>query len=121
MFSLLKRQRADDIPQQQWYADYVNELALLLNAPAQTESLLYNLQQVARGISLYVKTKKTKFMCFKQKGAISTLSGKTLILEKQFTYLGRSISSTESNVNIRLAKVWTAILRLTILWKCKIR
>ena len=32
-------------------------------------------------------------------------------------YHSRTVSSTESDVNIRLAKVWTAISRLSIIWK----
>ena len=32
-------------------------------------------------------------------------------------YLGSSVSSTESNVNTRLAKPWTAIDKLLIIWK----
>ena len=35
----------------------------------------------------------------------------------QFTYLGHSISSTESDINTRIGKAWTAIVRLSILWK----
>ena len=35
----------------------------------------------------------------------------------QFIYLGINISSTENYVNICLAKVWTAIDRLSIIWK----
>ena len=51
-------------------------------------------------------------MCFEQKGAITTLSGKSLKLVEQFTYLGY-ISSTE-NVNIYLVKAQNAINRLMI-------
>ena len=34
----------------------------------------------------------------------------------QLTYLGSNISSTESDINIYLAKVWNAIDRLSIEW-----
>ena len=44
-------------------------------------------------------------MCFKQKGAISTSSGKPPKLVDYFPYLGSNISSTESDFNIYLAKV----------------
>ena len=50
---------------------------------------------------------KTECLCFKQKGAIST--GKPLKLVDQFTYLGSNISSTESDANIFLVKVWNTI------------
>ena len=38
------------------------------------------------------------------------------ILDK-FTYLGRSISSTEKDIDMRLTKAWMAIDRLSIIWK----
>ena len=34
-----------------------------------------------------------------------------------FTYLSNNISSTESDVNIRIAKAWTAIDRLFTVYK----
>ena len=49
--------------------------------------------------------------------AISTLSGRPLIFVDQFIYFGSNITSTESDVNIILAKAWNAINRLSIIWK----
>ena len=46
-------------------------------------------------------------MYFKQDGAISKWNCKLLKLVDQITYLGSNISSTESNVNIYIGKVWT--------------
>ena len=56
-------------------------------------------------------------MCFNQKGDISTLDGFSLKLVDKFTYLGSSVSSTEKDINTRLTKAWTAIDRLSIIWK----
>ena len=58
--------------------DYTDDLALLLNTPSPTESLLDSLGQAARGIGLYVNQDKTEFMCLKQDGAICTLYGNPL-------------------------------------------
>ena len=38
-------------------------------------------------------------------------------LEDKLTYLGSSVSWTESDVNLRLANTWTAMDRLSIIWK----
>ena len=46
---------------------------IILNSPAQAESLLHNLEWAAGGIDLLVDTDKTECMCFNQKGNISTL------------------------------------------------
>ena len=56
-------------------------------------------------------------MCFNQTGDISTLNGWTLKLVDKFTYLGNSVSSTETDINTWLAKAWTAIDRLSVKWK----
>ena len=56
-------------------------------------------------------------MCFNQTGNISTLNGSSLKLVDKFIYLGSSVSSTEIDINTRLAKAWTAINRLSVIWK----
>ena len=56
-------------------------------------------------------------MCFNQTGDISTLDGSSLKLVDKFTYLGSSVSSTEKDIDTRLTKAWTAINRLSIIWK----
>ena len=54
---------------------------------------------------------------FKLKVAISIQSCKPLKLVYRFIYLGRNISSTESDMNIRQLLAWNAIDRLSIIWK----
>ena len=46
-----------------------------------------------------------------------TLDGNSLKLVDKFTYLGSSVSSTEKDIDTRLTKAWTAIDRLSIIWK----
>ena len=56
-------------------------------------------------------------MCFNQRGNISILNGSSLKLVDKFTYQGSSVSSTEADINTLLAKAWTAINRLSVIWK----
>ena len=56
-------------------------------------------------------------MCFNLEGAISTLNGDPLKLVDNFMYFGSSVPSPESDVSIHLAKVWTSIVRLSIMLK----
>ena len=56
-------------------------------------------------------------MCFNQTGDISTLERTSLKLVDKFTYLGSSVSSTEKDIDTRLTKAWTAINKLSIIWK----
>ena len=98
-------------------ADYADDIAILANTPDQAETLLHSLEWAAASIGLYVNAHKTEYMCYNQTGDISTLEGTPLKLVDKFTYLGSSVESTEKDVKTRLAKAWTAINRLSIIWK----
>ena len=58
-----------------------------------------------------------QYMCCNQTGNIATLDGASLKLVDIFTYLESSVSSTEKDIDTRLTKAWTAIDRLSIIWK----
>ena len=98
-------------------ADYADDIAILANTPNQAETLLHNLERAAAGIGLHVNAHKTEYMCCNQTGNISTLDGTLLKLVEKFTYLGSRDTSTEKDIDTRLTKVWTAIDRLSIIWK----
>ena len=82
-------------------ADYTDDKALLANASAQAETLLHSLERTAAGIGLHVNAHKTEYMCFNQTSDLSTLIGSPLELVDKFTYLGSSVSSTETDINTR--------------------
>ena len=90
--------------------------ALLTNTLTQAKSLLHSQEQAAGGIGFHVNADKTEYMCLNKKEDITTLNGIFLKLVDKFTYLGCSISSTESEINMRHGKSWT-IDRLSIIWK----
>ena len=90
-------------------ADYADDIALIANTLAQARYLLQNLEQAASCIGLHVNADKTE--CTYLRGDISTLKGNPLKLVDKFT------SSTKNDINIQLAKVWTAITRLSVIWK----
>ena len=60
--------------------NYVDDIALLANTPAQAESLLHSLEPAAVGIGIHVNADKTEFKCFNQRGDISTLNDGSLKL-----------------------------------------
>ena len=98
-------------------ADYADDIAILANTSNQAETLLHSLEWAAAGIGLYVNSHKMEYICYDQIGNISTLDGTPLKLVDKFTYLGSSIVSTEKDIDMRLMKAWTAINRLSIIWK----
>ena len=77
----------------------------------------YSVSSSGERIGLHVNAHKTEYMCYNQTGDISTLDGTSLKLVDKLTYLGSSISSTEKDIDTRLTKAWTAIDRLSIMWK----
>ena len=97
--------------------DYADDIALLANTPTQAESWQSSLEQAAGGIGLPINADKTEYMCFNQKGDISTLNGGSLKLVNKFMYHRSSISSTENDINMWQAKAWTAVDRLSTIWK----
>ena len=94
-----------------------DDLALLANTPNQADTLLHSLERAASGIGFHANAHKTEYMCYNQTGNIATLDGASLKLVDKFPYLGSSISSTEKDIDTRLTKAWTAIDRLSIIWK----
>ena len=98
-------------------ADYADDIAILANTPNQTETLLHSLERADAGIGRHVNAHKTECMFYNQTGDISTLDGTSLKLVDKFTYLGSSVSSTEKDIDTRLTKAWTAIVKLLIIWK----
>ena len=98
-------------------ADYADDIGILANTPNQAETQLHSLERTAAGIGLHVNAHKTEYMCYNQTGNITTLDRTPLKLVDKFTYRGSSISSTEKDTDTRLTKAWTAIDRLSIIWK----
>ena len=76
----------------------------LANTPTQAETQLHSLEQADAGIGLHVNTHKTEYICFNQRGNISTLNDSSLKLVDKFTYLGTRVSSTETDIDTRRAK-----------------
>ena len=66
------------------------------NRLVQAETQLHSQERDAAGICLPGNAHKTEYMCLNQTGDISTLGGS-------------SVSSTEKDIDTRLAKAWTAI------------
>ena len=92
----------------------------MADAPDQAETHLHSLERAAAGVGLHVKAHKIEYMCFNQTVDISTLNGSSLKLVDKFTYLGSSVSSTEKDINTRLAKAWTAIDSLSVTSKSEL-
>ena len=56
-------------------ADYADDIALLANTPAQAETLQHSLERAVANVGLHVYAEKMEYVCFNQRGDISTLNG----------------------------------------------
>ena len=101
-FKLTKERSRRFLAQTITDADYADDIAILANTPAEAESLLHSLERAAAGIGLHINAHKTEYMYFNQRGDFSTLNDRSLKLIDKIT---------------SLAKVWTAIDRLLVIWK----
>ena len=111
----LRKKRSRRYPAQKIMdMDYADDIVLLANTPTQAETLLHSLKRATTGIALHVNAHKTEYMCFNQRGEIFKLNGSSLKLVDKFTYLGSSVSSTETDINTHLAKAWEEINRISI-------
>ena len=99
--------------------DYNNyALSFLSYYISEAETLLHSLERTAAGIGLHDNAHKMEHMCYNQTADITTLDGPpALKLVDKFTYLGSSVSSTEKDIDTGLTMAWTAIDRLSVLWK----
>ena len=92
--------------------DYADDIATQANSPTHAEFQLHSLEN-----GLHVNAINTGYLYFNQRSNISTLKGGSLKLLDKFTYLRSSVSSTEKNINTRLAMAWATIHRQPVLWK----
>ena len=56
-------------------ADSADDIAIRSNSLAQAETLLHSLERVESVIGFHVNADKIEYMCFNQRGDISTLKG----------------------------------------------
>ena len=116
-FKLIKERSRKYPAQTIMDADYADDIVLPANTPTQAKSQRHSLEWATANIGLLINADKTKHMCFNQRGDISTLNGGPLKLVDKFTSLRSSASSTKTDINTWLAKAWTAIDRLSVIWK----
>ena len=94
---------------------WINGRKDLISSSIYTET--FNIYIYYLNVGLHVNAHKTEYVCYNQTGDITTLDGASLKLVDRFTYLGSSVSSTEKDIDTQITKAWTAIGRLSIIWK----
>ena len=92
-------------------ADYADGIALLAKIPIQAKTLLHSLERAAGGIGLHRNADKIEYMCFNQRCDTSIQKSGPLKFEVKFTYLGSSVSSSETDINTLFPSVILVVFR----------
>ena len=78
---------------------------------------VFSTQALVGGLSLESERQQVLGLLNSSQYSSRLLNGSSLKLVDKFTYQGSCVSSTETDINTQLAKAWTAINRLSVIWK----
>ena len=98
-------------------ADFADDLVLLSDKIGNAEKLLNILETAAASVGLYMNTTKTKFIAVNTEGTIAAQNGRDLEQANDFNYLGSKIISSENDIQVRIGSAWSALNKLTPIWK----
>ena len=98
-------------------AQTIADVAVLPNTPTQAESLLHSLEQAAGGIGLHVNADKTKYMCLKSKSRHLHTKWRLPETNGHVHWPRKPRLIYWKWYHVRVAKAWTAIDWLSIIWK----
>ena len=106
--------------------DYADDLAVVTDNIKDANTLLNKLEEVSKEIGLNINTAKTEYMTLNidntdNTNKIKSLNGNEINKVNDFKYLGSYISSTEKDLDIRLAKSWSALNAMNKIWKSNLK
>ena len=98
---------------------FADDIALISDEIWQAQEQLKNVEVEAIKVGLNVNGKKTELMAFNQEYLIPVKSINDVEIKQvdNFKYLGGWLKSTESDIDIRLARAWSVCHRLNKIWK----
>ena len=98
--------------------DFADDIALISDNLEKAQLLLLRVEIAADIIGLHVNEKKTEFMIINDvEGDLLTLQGNAFERVDDFEYLGSWINNTERDMKIRIAKAWSALNKMDVVWK----
>ena len=98
-------------------ADYADDLALFADSCSDAEKLLHVLEEKANSVRLRVNIRKTQNFNINTDHKVRSVKGTQLKSVDNYTYLGSEISSMDKEIKIRIAKSWSALDKLSSIWK----
>ena len=104
--------------------DYADDIAITTNDMKSANTLLHQIEVTSNEIGLSINTEKTQYMKLNQNSdsddiTINSINGKIIAKVENVNYLGSCIGSTEKDIQIRIAKAWSALNSMQEIWKSK--
>ena len=97
--------------------DFADDLALLSEIIGNNRKLLNILEIADASFGLHRNTTKTKFIAVNTEGKIIAQNGCDLEQVDDLNYLGSKISFLENDIQVRIGSAWSALNKLTPIWK----
>ncbi|XP_047480157.1 uncharacterized protein LOC125032815 [Penaeus chinensis] len=97
--------------------DFADDIALLSDTIDDATTLLHKVEEAAQEIGLYINESKTEYICFGETGQIVAKNGINIKRVNYFQYLGSWLNTTKHDVEIRIAKAWTAHIKMKTIWR----
>ena len=98
-------------------ADYADDLALFADSCSDAEKLLHGLEDKANSVGLRVNIRKIQNCNINTDHKVRSVNGSQLKSVDNYTYLGSEISSVDKEIKIRIVKSWSALDKLSSIWK----
>ena len=102
------------------YIDYSDDIAVTTNTMKDANTLLHQIEETADDIGLEINSDKTEYMRLNpnsDNGNMKSKNGNIIKQVENFKYLGSVIGSTEKDIEIRIAKAWSALNSMLTIWK----
>ena len=99
--------------------DFADDIALLSDTMDSASQLLHVVEGAAIQIGLHINESKTEYMSYNGNGdgRILSSNGHKIKLVTDFQYLGSWLNTTKRDIDVRIAKAWSAHDKLKIIWK----
>ena len=94
-------------------ADFADDLVVLSDKIGNAEKLLKILETTVASVGLYMNTTKTKFIAISTEGRITAQKVCGLEQVNDFKYLGSTIISSKTDIQVRIGKAWSTLNKLT--------
>ena len=98
--------------------NFADDLALISETIEQAQLFLLRVENCAAQVGLHANADKTKYMTYNLEDSyLKSLSGADIEHVDDFLYLGSWVDTSEKDLNTRIAKAWSAMSKMEVIWK----